>query len=118
MKFKTTLCITAGVACFSAVAYAAAPIRSAAPASRALQLRSQYNPFSLQREPVKPQPVVAPVVVVQPTAQPVAIQSHRPGRPVRPPHRPKKRSPYQPPGRGPYFDPPGPPPNVPPGQNR
>jgi hypothetical protein len=76
-------------ACFGAVAYAAAPARrpAAAPVSRAVTLRSQYNPFLLQRQPV---------------VQTRALQSVA-GVQVRPPYRPATRSPYQPPARGPYL---------------
>ena len=113
MQFKKVMIAGLATACFGAVAYAAAP-RSTAPASRAVQVRSPYNPFSLKREAVTVQPAAAPAA---PRAG-VGVQAHRPNHRVRPPYRPRNRSPYQPPGRGPYFDPPGPPPNVPPGQNR
>ena len=92
MKIKNLLIAGVAAACFGAVAYAAAPVRRpAAPVSRAVTLRSQYNPFLLQRQ------VVAPTNARAQALQRVA------GAAVRPPYRPETRSPYQPPTRGPYI---------------
>jgi hypothetical protein len=123
---KTLMIAGVAAACFGAVAYAAAPVRrTAAPASRALALRTQYNPFLLKRVPVTPpaparpaaRPAApAPVAVVpapRPAAPAAAVVLATPaptptvvsisGSPVRPPYRPATRSPYQPPTRGPYI---------------
>jgi len=82
--------VAAAAVSFGAVAYAAAPVRRpGAPVSRAVTLRSQYNPFVLQREPV-----AVPRAVALAMARVAA---------VRPPYRPEERSPYQPPTRGPYI---------------
>jgi hypothetical protein len=92
MHTKNLIIVGVAAACFGAVAYAAAPARrpAAAPVSRAVTLRSQYNPFVLQR--------VAPVSQARATVQQrVAVAA------VRPPYRPETRSPYQPPTRGPYL---------------
>ena len=92
MKLKNVIIAGVVAGCFGAVAYAAAPVRRpAAPASRAVTLRSQYNPFLLQRQ------TVAPTQVRAQALQRVA------GAVVRPPYRPATRSPYQPPTRGPYI---------------
>jgi hypothetical protein len=92
MKLKTVLIAGVAAACFGAVAYAAAPVRRpAAPVSRAVTLRTQYNPFVLQRQEVPPT-----------TARAKALQRVA-GAVVRPPYRPDTRSPYQPPTRGPYI---------------
>jgi len=91
MDMKKLIVAGVAAACVGAVAYAGAPSRPAAtPAiARALALRSQYNPFALQR-----QPVVVPHAVALAMARIAA---------VRPPYRPEERSPYQPPTRGPYI---------------
>lgn len=98
MKVKTLVIAGVAVAGLGAIAYAAAPSRSA-PVSRAVQIRNAYNPFTLSRTAAAPASVVV-------------VQNHRPGHPVRPPHRPPPRSAFRPPGRGPWFEPPGPPPNT------
>ena len=132
MRMKTLMIAGVAAACFGAVAYAAAPARrTAAPVSRALALRTQYNPFLLKRVPVTPPapvrpapapaparpaarpaapaPVVpapkpaAPAPVVLGTPAPVPTVVTIAGSPVRPPYRPDTRSPYQPPTRGPYI---------------
>src|SRR5256885_6869795 len=74
-----------------AAAYAVPPARKPAPAvSRALAIRSQYNPFLLKRVEVVSQARAT-------VAQRVTLAA------VRPPYRPETRSPYQPPTRGPYL---------------
>ena len=91
MRMHKLMIVGAAALCFGAVAYAAAPVRRpAAPVSRALTLRSQYDPFVLQR-------VAATSQARATVAQRVA------GAAVRPPYRPQTRSPYQPPTRGPYL---------------
>ena len=97
MRVKSLVVAGIAVAGLGAIAYAAAPSRSAAQVSRAVQIRSAYNPFTLTRVTVAQQAIVP--------------QSHG-GRHVRPPHRPPPRSHFRPPGRGPWFEPPGPPPNT------
>lgn len=89
MLTKKIIVAAMAVACFGAVAYAAAPRRPAAPVSRASTIRSQYNPFLLQRQTVAPTRARASALAR------VAA--------VRPPYRPATRSPYQPPVRGPYI---------------
>jgi hypothetical protein len=91
MQVKNLIVAGVAAACVGAVAYAAVPVRRpAAPVSRAVQLRSQYDPFALTRLPV--------VSNARATVQArVAIAA------VRPPYRPETRSPYQPPTRGPYI---------------
>ena len=89
--------IVAGVAavCLVGAAYATAavraPARPAVPVSRAVQIRSQYNPFALQRN------------VLPPAAVKAAVLQRVAGTVVRPPYRPPVRSPYQPPVRGPFV---------------
>jgi hypothetical protein len=95
MELKKLIVVGVAAACFGVVAYAAAPTsRPTAPVSRAVTsravtLRTQYDPFLLQRQ------VVAQTRGA--TLQRVLAAQ------VRPPYRPPTRSPYQPPARGPYL---------------
>lgn len=89
MQTKKLIVAAMAAACFGAVAYAAAPRRPAAPVSRAATIRSQYNPFLLQRQTM---------ALTQARATAIARVAA-----VRPPYRPPTRSPYQPPVRGPYL---------------
>ena len=91
MQVKKLIVVGVAAACFGAVAYAAAPARRPAPVSRAVTLRSQYDPFVLKR--------VAAVSQARAT-----VQQRIAGAAVRPPYRPQTRSPYQPPTRGPYLE--------------
>jgi hypothetical protein len=91
MRVKKLIVVSLAALCVGAVAYAASPARRPATAvSRALAIRSQYNPFLLKR--------VAVVSQARATvAQRVSLAA------VRPPYRPETRSAYQPPTRGPYL---------------
>ena len=87
--------IVAGVAALCLAGAATAAVRAPArpttvPVSRAVQIRSQYNPFALQRN------------VLPPAAVKASVLSRVAGTVVRPPYRPPVRSPYQPPVRGPF----------------
>jgi hypothetical protein len=96
MQVKKLMIVAAAVACFGAAAYAAAPARRLTALDKAIakraeaQLRSQYNPFTLER----------PAVTIAARAQ---VMARVQGAVVRPPYRPETRSPYQPPARGPYL---------------
>jgi cytochrome c556 len=98
MQVKKLMIVAAAVACFGAAAYAAAPARRLTALDKAIakraqaqaQVRSQYNPFTLER----------PAVTVAARAQ---VMVRVQGAVVRPPYRPETRSPYQPPARGPYL---------------
>ena len=92
MKLKTVMIVGVAAACFGAASYATAAVRRpAAPVSKAVAIRSQYNPFLLPRQ------------AVAPTNARAAALMRIAGAPVRPPYRPETRSPYQPPTRGPYI---------------
>ena len=103
MKLKTVIITGVAAACFGAAAYAAAPVRRPAPVSRAVALRSAYDPFLLQRKPAPapaPVPAAASVPTVAQAAQARALAIRVAVTAVRPPYRPQTRSPYQPPLRG------------------
>jgi hypothetical protein len=100
MKLKKLIACGIAAACLGGIASAApttrpttppakAPATARIPISRAVVLRSQYNPFVLERQAV----LEARAASVQRVA----------GEQVRPPYRPPVRSPYQPPVRGPLL---------------
>jgi hypothetical protein len=100
MQWKKVIAVGLAAASFGAAAFAAAPVRqvvSAAPASRAVAIRAQYDPFSLRREMLEKAAAKAKAQAAQAALIRVA------GTTVRPPYRPPERSPYQPPTRGPYV---------------
>jgi hypothetical protein len=107
MRMKKLIVVGVAALCVGAVAFAAAPARRPAIAvSRALALRSHYDPFLLKRQPVVSQPVVSQPVVSQPVvsqARATLQQRIVLAAAVRPPYRPEVRSAYQPPTRGPYV---------------
>jgi len=91
MRVNKLFVVSLAALCVGAAAYAVSPARKPATAvSRALAIRSQYNPFLLKRVQVVSQARAT-------VAQRVSLAA------VRPPYRPETRSAYQPPTRGPYL---------------
>src|SRR4051812_46761132 len=95
MQFKKVIAVGVAAAFFGAAAFAAAPVRQVVPVSRAVQIRAQFDPFSLRRE------MLAKAAAKAEAAQAALIRVS--GTTVRPPYRPPERSPYQPPTRGPFV---------------
>jgi hypothetical protein len=97
MQWKKVIAVGLAAGFFGAAAFAAAPVRQVVPASRAVAIRAQYDPFSLRREMLEKAAAKAKAQAAQAALIRVA------GTTVRPPYRPPERSPYQPPTRGPYV---------------
>jgi hypothetical protein len=101
MQWKKVIAVGLAAGFFGAAAFAATPVRrvvaAVSPASRAVQIRAQYDPFSLRREMLERAAAKAKAEAAQAALIRVS------GTTVRPPYRPPERSPYQPPTRGPYV---------------
>jgi hypothetical protein len=97
MQFKKVIAVGVAAAFFGAAAFAAAPVRQVVPVSRAVQIRAQFDPFSLRRE------MLAKAAAKDKAEAAQAALIRVSGTTVRPPYRPPERSPYQPTTRGPFV---------------